>query len=265
MKRFNYILILLLAILAISCEDHFVGPGPQPNFFEDESHITKLNVFGIIRPDFDDTLNLSFIHIEKTIPAVGSNYDDMESPNTQVEIISMQDDVRIDSFPCIFTNYDSTFTYQQFRPQNFSPMAGDTYRLECSYVDLSDLSGETTIPDIPTIKVNSMEQSDSKIRFIIVDDTKAQMYDIYFIVGEKFFAKRILKPETGENEVIIDIQRTDEMQGELTIYAYDLNLSEYLTYNIYIKPNTYQPEMSTVDNGYGCFGSLNILKQTVNF
>ena len=53
--------------------------------------------------------------------------------------------------------------------------------------------------------------------------------------------------------------------GQVKIIAYDYHLSEYITYNVNIKPNTYRDDYSTVENGYGCFGSLNITEQEIYF
>ena len=47
---------------------------------------------------------------------------------------------------------------------------------------------------------------------------------------------------------------------QLIIYAYDQNLSEYFAAaNLSFKPNTYRPPFTNVQNGYGCFWSLNLL------
>ena len=60
-------------------------------------------------------------------------------------------------------------------------------------------------------------------------------------------------------------EQSSESTGLLIIYAYDLQLSEYITYNVSIKPNTYRSDYSTVDNGFGCFGSLNVFSKMINF
>jgi len=61
----------------------------------------------------------------------------------------------------------------------------------------------------------------------------------------------------------MDFTQHTETKGFLAIYAYDLNLTKYFTASISIKPNTYQPAYSTVQNGYGSFGSLNILYKNI--
>ncbi len=88
------------------------------------------------------------------------------------------------------------------------------------------------------------------------------LYDVYLIIGQKAYTDRIQRPEAGDIVVTIT---SSESAGLLIIYAYDLQLSEYITYNVSIKPNTYRSAYSTVDNGFGCFGSLNVFSGMINF
>jgi len=85
------------------------------------------------------------------------------------------------------------------------------------------------------------------------------------IIGQKAYTDRIQRPEVGDIAVTIAIEPSGESTGLLIIYAYDLQLSEYITYNVSIKPNTYRSDYSTVDNGFGCFGSLNVFSKMINF
>ena len=88
---------------------------------------------------------------------------------------------------------------------------------------------------------------------------------IFLEINQKEYAGRFVRPETGNINATIQFERKNASEAILTIYAYDQKLSEYVTYNIIIKPQTYQSTYSTVENGYGCFGSLNILKKTITF
>ena len=85
-----------------------------------------------------------------------------------------------------------------------------------------------------------------------------------WIIGN-YYRTQVNKPETGNINADFTFNRDSEAEGKLVIYAYDLKLSEYMTYNLSIKPNAYQPPPSTVDNGYGCFGSFNMLERVVEF
>jgi len=102
-------------------------------------------------------------------------------------------------------------------------------------------------------------------KFDILRDELVQVYDIYFNYENMEFAKRVLRPDFGNTKVEINFSTANPGTGKLTIYAYDLKLSEYITYNVIIKPQTYQNRYSTVENGYVCFGSLNILEKNITF
>jgi len=93
----------------------------------------------------------------------------------------------------------------------------------------------------------------------------AALYDVYLIIGQKTCTDRIQRPEAGDIAVTIAIEQSGETAGLLIIYGYDLQLSEYITYNVIIKTNTYRSDYSTVDNGFGCFGSLNIFSKMITF
>ena len=91
------------------------------------------------------------------------------------------------------------------------------------------------------------------------------LYDIFIIAGQGFYLERIRRPESGNIEVSIELENDLEPdQIFLMMYGYDARLSEYMTYNVSIKPNTYHTHYSTVENGYGCFGSLNLFEETVS-
>ena len=96
-------------------------------------------------------------------------------------------------------------------------------------------------------------------------DSSVVLYDVYLIIGQQAYTNRIQRPETGEIAVIVIIEQSGVSVGLLIIYAYDLQLSEYMTYNVSIKPNTYRSDYSTVDNGFGCFGSFNVFSKMLNF
>ena len=71
--------------------------------------------------------------------------------------------------------------------------------------------------------------------------------------------------EIDNSVELYGLENDSASEGKLIIYAYDIKLSEYITYNIIIKPQTYQSNYSTVNNGFGCFGSMNLLEKTLTF
>ena len=75
---------------------------------------------------------------------------------------------------------------------------------------------------------------------------------------------RFLRAKQGN--VLVEFSLKGIPKGEciLQIYAFDNNLSEYFTANLSSKPNIYQKEFSTVENGYGCFGALNVFEMEID-
>ena len=104
-----------------------------------------------------------------------------------------------------------------------------------------------------------------RIIFDILRDELVQVYDIYLYYGSQEIEERYVRPDIGNTHVELTFAKNSSATGKLRIYAYDLNLSEYITYNVIIKPQTYQDIYSTVENGFGCFGSLNILERNLDF
>jgi len=76
---------------------------------------------------------------------------------------------------------------------------------------------------------------------------------------------RFLRPKSGNVLISLPLEGIPNGTCQLTIYAFDLNLSEYLTVNLSIKPNIYQKDFSTVENGFGCFGAMNIYRKMIYF
>ena len=74
---------------------------------------------------------------------------------------------------------------------------------------------------------------------------------------------RFLRPDSGDVKISLSFPPAFTGPCTLLIYQYDLNLSTYLTANLSIKPNIYQTDFSTVTDGYGCFGSLNVLRREI--
>ena len=112
---------------------------------------------------------------------------------------------------------------------------------------------------------DAIQVNANNISFSIIRDSLVALYDIYLIIGQQAYTDRIQRPEAGDIAVTIEIEQSSESSALLIIYGYDLLLSEYMTYNVSIKPNTYRSDYSTVDNGFGCFGSLNVFSKVINF
>lgn len=249
LKRF----LFMAWILFLQCTDYFTAPGPQPHFIQHVEYEPRLNVFGVLRPDSSDAgFPLSFIEVESTLlDEHPSNFEQ----GVEVFVIPVETGEFI---PFFYTNLD-VFPDTCFRNPQFFPISGRTYRVECRKPGYPALTGETTVPDVPEVVEHSLHVSADQIQFSIKRDEKVGLYEIVLLGESKVQSQRILPDDSHEIPVSLRIPRGAPFSWIL-IYAYDLHLAEYLTANISIKPNVYQPSFSTVENGYGCFGSLNLAK-----
>jgi hypothetical protein len=258
------LIILTITLLFISCEDPFTGCGPQPIYLEKEPFKPMLNILGVLRPDSVQDLPASFVHVEGvySISTIYPERFDLE--DALVKIYCYRGEQISDSLDFVYTGFDSIFASNEYRSAEFFPVERELYHISCYREGYFKLTGQTTVPAKPVIVNDMIQVGQNRIFFEISPDSLAALYDISLNIGEVVLSQRIRKPEYGNIAVTIDLPLTQQNSAQLEIYAYDLNLSEYLTYNISIKPNTYQGNYSTVENGYGCFGSLNILKRTID-
>ena len=249
-------------LLISACESlNPVSPGPQPRVLEETEHRILFNVFGMLRPDSLDGMPLSFVHLEVSF-RVNDDSEDNIIPDADVRVYRIENAVVLDSNAFGFTDLD-VFPVEAYRDSAFNPQPG-TYRLICRKEGIPELSGHTTIPQRPVIRAGSVRREENRLRFNIVRDEEAGLYEVVLKAENRQQQARFLRPGSGDVSVSLSLDDFPIGECELTIFAYDLNLSEYLTYNLSIKPHTYQKEISTVQNGYGCFGSLNVLRQSID-
>jgi len=258
------LIIIITLMLTLSCEKLITGYGPQPCYIHKPSADPKLNILGVLRPDSLNSKPTSFVHIEKSFPVTISE-DSLEIKDADVTIYHYNHDELVDSIKFVWTDLDGTFKKCEYRNGDFFPLSGHTYKIKCRRDGYPELIGETTIPGKPVI-IDGFEKGDEEnLSFSILRDSLACVYDVYLLIGEKSYFKRIKRPDEGNVRVEFKTDIIDsEDSATILIYAYDLNLSEYITYNVGIKPNTYRDEYSTVINGYGCFGSINLLKNEID-
>ena len=265
-KKINFLYILFgFLFVLMCCENPITGYGPQPVYINKSEFKPSLNIFGILRPDHLQGYPASFIHIEEIFPIASSHPDNFDIKDATVTVYSRQEAQLADTVHFLYTNFDSVFSRYEYRPENFIPAAGRMYTISCVKEGYPVLTGSTIVPGVPVIANDTIYIDNNNIDFEIMPDSLVALYDI-FLASEEYgsYNLRVRKPETGNIQVRFDNPFPEIKNGRLIIYAYDKNLSEYLTYNISIKPNTYQGRYSTVENGHGCFGSLNILSKTID-
>jgi hypothetical protein len=262
MKSFQNILYVCFCLLLIvNCSSlNPVTPGPQPHYLEDVKHDPMLNVFGILRPDSLGFVPLSYVHLEFSFPT-DNIPDSIIIPDAQVKIFKVDGTRTVDS--CYFDYTDlGLFPTQEYRHASFFPQKG-TYRLICQKEGFPVLSAETTVPNVPVIQEETIQRQGNSFSFQIMRDEQAGLYEVVLEGRNRLIKDRFLRPNSGDVPISLSLDGVPKEVFQLTIYAFDLNLSEYLTYNLSIKPDIYQKDFSTVQNGFGCFGAMNIYKRMI--
>ncbi|MDM7925296.1 MAG: hypothetical protein QUS35_04680 [bacterium] len=251
---------LSAVLLSAGCGDWITDPGPQPRYLDGSGHTPALNVIGVLRPD-GGGLSMSFVHLERAYP-FNETPDETAVPDAEVTVTALPypGETAADSIPFFYSNPESVFPSFEYRNDGFFPEPGRTYSLSCRRGVFPELTGTTVIPRLPRIVPGSLSAETGALSFTLERDSLAALVDVYWIGADFEEMTRILRPETGDVLVRIRTGAGEKASGILRIYAYDLNLSEYLTYNLTIKPNTYHSSYSTVTGGFGCFGSLNVLE-----
>jgi len=248
----------------MGCENPITGPGPQPTYLESADFHPMLNVLGVLRTGKMNGLGLSFVHLERSFP-FNEFPDSLEVTDARVMLYRYGGHVIVDSVEFMFTHFDSTFQKSEYRHPEFTPEEKQTYGISCRKEGFPTLASQTTVPAMPAIIEDSVQSNGNQYSFSILRDTLVSLYDIYFSDGVSTHYQRHRIPEFGNMHVVFETGDYPVSTGNLLIYAYDLNLSEYLAYNVNIKPNTFRTDYSTVEDGFGCFGSLNLLDLMVTF
>jgi hypothetical protein len=256
------LLLMAWAFLCIRCDNWITSSGPQPIDLDDSRFTPMLNILGVLRPDSTNGLPKSYVHIEKAYPA-NQTPDSTAVTDAKATIFEYQENESIDSIAFSFISDDSAYPTSDYRNIGFFPTANRTYGISCERNGYPNLTARTKVPSVPQIVGDSFQSATNQMSFSIDRDSLAALYDVYLFIGEETQSMRIQRPETGDIPVIMNLKTTQSSTGLLIIYAYDLNLSEYMTFNVNIKPNTYRSAYSTVENGFGCFGSLNVLRRNI--
>lgn len=250
-------------MLILGCDNWITSYGPQPDYIDEWRHRPMLNVFGVLRPDTLGPLPQSFVHLERTFP-VTFHPDTLDIRDANVVITRFEGGTPVDSVTLEYTDMNAAFPRAEYRHSDFFPLASTTYGIVCRREGYPELVSETTTPAVPALIEGTIEYTQGHVSFSILRDSLAALYEIYFILDEQSIVQRVRRPESGDVDVVFEIEDSQEREALVIIYVYDLKLSEYMTYNVNFKFNTYRSDYSTVENGYGCFGSLNLLVQTIS-
>jgi hypothetical protein len=235
-RHIRYHLIITGAVLILlpitGCNNiNPVSPGPQPVILEDTFHTPLLDVFGVLRPDTVNGRPLSYVHLEFSYPA--DNIPDSSIvADGRVTIIRESGEASFDSLLLAYTNFD-VFPKTEYRHAALFPGPG-TYRLVCRRDGFPVLTARTVMPGVPVIAGDDILPRNGYLEFVIERDEQAALYDVV-LEGNGFAARdRFVRPESGNVPVSLSLQGFAGGACELTIFAFDQNLSRYLTANLSI-------------------------------
>jgi len=251
------IILLGLIIIVIGCDlPH--QPGPMPRDLIETKFEPGLNIFCVLRAD--DIPGSSFCLVEKAL-TTQEMYEDTNYVVSDASIL-INDPETNRLFA--FTPEIDSMRGRIFTNLNFVPTAGRTYQITVSAPGFADVTAETVVPSRPEIDPASQRLQANKLEFDLLARADVYLYEIALI----FFSQRITleKPVHTDEVIHVKIDFAAELGPPLFlgIYAYDANLAEYLSASPSLIPQTYHEIPSTVEDGYGCLGSLAVTLVPLN-
>jgi hypothetical protein len=252
MKKAILIYFVLVLGGCKEISDFYMGLPLQPRF-EENSFTSGLNIFGVLRPDSTGSFNNSFIQIEKVVPAVGK----ADSFNVDTVLVTVGGINSEQEFNFAL-NSNSIFSQNAYRPEGtFIPKPGEMYSLTCELEDFPVLLATTIIPNKAELVKNSIQTGDNYLSFEIKNDTSIFMLDVYCYSGDTLYGYNRFAAESQSN-TLIEMSIDGNKIKSIVVYSYDYNMAKYyLTSNTSLNFNKYRNSYSTVENGYGVFGSVN--------
>lgn len=262
-KGYHGFVFFITLLFCGGCEEMILGP--QPKFIDKEEYEAVMNIYGILRRDAADDSPGSFLYIERSLPATSSEEMEFSVDQAEAVLFRLQDN-RVTDTISFNKEVDAGFGGNiRYTLPDFKPRAGEEYMIMCQHDELPLVTGRTIVPDIPVIIENSVSVKNTALTFNLQYDNSISLYDVFLIRGEEISEARTL-PVSSENIKITipfpeSYTQNGKDSGQLIIIGYDRNFAEYASSpNVFIKPNTYRPPFTTVEGGYGCFGSMNVLR-----
>jgi hypothetical protein len=252
---------ILLAILAVSCHlPH--EPGPQPRDIIDVDSELAMNVLGVLRADGQP--GSSFFHLERIYHL--SELDDVDmneewSSNIEDGLIRVKG--AQDPTVYIFAYKEDTLRGRIYTHEDFVAIPGEQYMLTIEHPDYPTLRDTTEVPAVPTLDPDSVIIWNEMVYFQLRSTAETYMYDMYLLSSEDSLHYRIINEEATSLPIAFQSSAPTGEQLQIHIYGYDVNLADYLTSPMAIKPQTYHETFTSVTGGYGVFGSVSVAKVTV--
>jgi len=252
MVNIRALFCILASVLLFTCDlPH--QPGPMPTDIVETEFEPGLNILGVLRAD--EIPGNSFMNINRALTTEEIYSDTIENFSPEVEYVQI---LRLRDSSLTF------FTQSNVNPQDWedyvNPMlharSGETYELEIYAPGFPLLTAETTIPQIPWVAKGSWVKDPGLLELDLDHHPSAFEYKLYLYFGSTALEK-VVKP--NDNDKIPVSWEYDSNLGSphtLEVFALDENLTRYGNSPISFIPNTYHPDGSTVEGGYGCFGAV---------
>jgi len=241
--------LLILVLLSINTCDLPTQPGPMPQNLIDLKFEPGLNIFGVLRAD--SIAGSSFFHVERAVKTK-EMYEggDLADTTATVQLTDTLTNATFWFNPATDTAYDG-----YYYNSNFMPQPEHHYHLEIKSASLPTLQAETTVPRKPAIVLGSLAITSQRVSFELQLSGDTYQYNVYLNLGNYSIEKQFSNNRDGTSVIEFEIPNGQQPTG-LTIIGYDQNLTTYLNSLPSFIPQTFHEMVITVENGYGCFGSL---------
>lgn len=225
-------------------------PGPPPKTLIETEYQPRLNVFGVLRAD--GVKGSSFIHVQKTL-ATEEMYEGGEISDTTA-VVRVTDTQTGNVFQ--FEMIEDTTHRGYYYNFEFIPECGHRYHIEVCSDILPTLTAETVVPVQPEIVPQSLTVTTAELRFRLRTTKDTDQYYCVLFYGEAYTGKEIVNESGGEIPVAFDLSGMSAAPARLVIFGFDHNLTAYRNSTPLLIPQTYHEMVISVENGFGCFGSL---------
>ncbi|MCF7886248.1 MAG: hypothetical protein K9M80_07125 [Candidatus Marinimicrobia bacterium] len=248
-----YRLTLIALLFVLLCCDLPTQPGPQPKDITETSLEPGLNIFGVIR--LEEQKQESFVYIEKALPT-DEYYQSLDDTikNANVEIWQENDTSRY------FFKINPAQNNARYTNQSFIPVAEKTYHVSASAnteQGLLSASGSTVVPPVPDLARDSTTITDNYLKVNSTNSQTINRWDLIVYYEDQMIAQQVFYDQINF-PVTFNLEQIPVRPTKLEIIAHDENLATYLQASNALFPQTYREDISTVDEGYGCFGAISV-------
>jgi hypothetical protein len=262
MKTNSKYIILSIFILLSACEktaEWYMGFDKQPEFFDGNEYTKAINVFGVLRPSLFDDEQESFVRVEKTASAKVIEYPDSLAIKDAGVIISYSDSTGLKSLMCNFEKVESQNISGLYKHNDLKVEAGRIYNLQCSSFGYDTVYAETRVPNQPEIL--SFNKEGNVVTLEIESDASAFFYEAVC----NSVSSGYVTPAVNKTILVLELNPDEQLNNEVMVFAYDENLASYFSdvTSSLLNLNSFRAPYTTVDGGYGCFGSLNYTSVTI--